>query len=172
MFLVVPTHQFKDGISMTQISQRRWIHFTDAFCVEVESGVSELRRTISPTEKMNSRGLNHWVVWWIFMGFGVFFVQNKSSLEAGHRMGGSMRSHLQLALHENFCRSGRAIPRWGLAVSRSFGDLLLKEPQKYGCTKAGTKVNGEDRLVWSCAKKWCAEQISKDFLMEDFPAVG
>ena len=32
---------------------------------------------------------------------------------------------------------GRAIPRWGLAVSRSFGDLLLKEPQKYGCTKAG-----------------------------------
>jgi len=30
---------------------------------------------------------------------------------------------------------GRAIPRWGLAVSRSFGDLLLKEPQKYGCTK-------------------------------------
>merc|ERR1712226_1280054 len=28
---------------------------------------------------------------------------------------------------------GRAIPRWGLAVSRSFGDLLLKEPERYGC---------------------------------------
>merc|ERR1712061_983402 len=28
---------------------------------------------------------------------------------------------------------GRAIQRWGLAVSRAFGDLLLKEPEKYGC---------------------------------------
>eukprot|EP00929_Paragymnodinium_shiwhaense_P106127 TRINITY_DN7129_c0_g3_i2.p1 TRINITY_DN7129_c0_g3~~TRINITY_DN7129_c0_g3_i2.p1 ORF type:complete len:472 (+),score=119.68 TRINITY_DN7129_c0_g3_i2:136-1551(+) len=27
----------------------------------------------------------------------------------------------------------RAIPRWGLAVSRAFGDLLLKEPERYGC---------------------------------------
>merc|ERR1712070_1169568 len=37
-----------------------------------------------------------------------------------------------------FCPSqaffgGRAIPRWGLAVSRAFGDLLLKEPENYGC---------------------------------------
>ena len=31
---------------------------------------------------------------------------------------------------------GRAIPRWGLAVSRAFGDLLLKEPQNYGCAQA------------------------------------
>lgn len=29
--------------------------------------------------------------------------------------------------------SGRTIPRWGLAVSRAFGDLLLKEPERYGC---------------------------------------
>merc|ERR1712232_1510601 len=28
---------------------------------------------------------------------------------------------------------------WGLAVSRAFGDLLLKEPHKYGCTS----VTGE-----------------------------
>jgi len=25
---------------------------------------------------------------------------------------------------------------WGLAVSRAFGDLLMKEPQRYGCTSA------------------------------------
>ena len=31
---------------------------------------------------------------------------------------------------------GRTIPRWGLAVSRSFGDLLLKEPEKFGCAQA------------------------------------
>lgn len=30
---------------------------------------------------------------------------------------------------------GRVIPRWGLAVSRSFGDLLLKEPERYGCVQ-------------------------------------
>lgn len=29
---------------------------------------------------------------------------------------------------------GRHIQKWGLAVSRAFGDLLLKEPEKYGCT--------------------------------------
>eukprot|EP00931_Biecheleriopsis_adriatica_P017687 TRINITY_DN12594_c0_g1_i1.p1 TRINITY_DN12594_c0_g1~~TRINITY_DN12594_c0_g1_i1.p1 ORF type:complete len:457 (-),score=93.79 TRINITY_DN12594_c0_g1_i1:221-1591(-) len=39
-----------------------------------------------------------------------------------------------------FCPSqvffgGRAIPRWGLAVSRAFGDLVLKEPQQYGCSQ-------------------------------------
>lgn len=28
---------------------------------------------------------------------------------------------------------GRYIQRWGLAVSRAFGDLLLKEPERYGC---------------------------------------
>lgn len=28
---------------------------------------------------------------------------------------------------------GRHISRWGLAVSRAFGDLLLKEPERYGC---------------------------------------
>lgn len=28
---------------------------------------------------------------------------------------------------------GRLIPRWGLAVSRAFGDLLLKEPERYDC---------------------------------------
>lgn len=28
---------------------------------------------------------------------------------------------------------GRYIARWGLAVSRAFGDLLLKEPERYGC---------------------------------------
>jgi len=28
---------------------------------------------------------------------------------------------------------GRLIARWGLAVSRAFGDLLLKEPERYGC---------------------------------------
>ncbi|CAK9111981.1 unnamed protein product [Durusdinium trenchii] len=43
---------------------------------------------------------------------------------------------------------GRAIPRWGLAVSRSFGDLLLKEPQRYGCTKVlpGQLVSAEPEL--------------------------
>eukprot|EP00440_Ansanella_granifera_P020153 gb/GFBE01021893.1/.p1 GENE.gb/GFBE01021893.1/~~gb/GFBE01021893.1/.p1 ORF type:complete len:449 (+),score=49.29 gb/GFBE01021893.1/:1-1347(+) len=39
-----------------------------------------------------------------------------------------------------FCPSqvffgGRAIPRWGLAVSRAFGDLVLKEPEQYGCSQ-------------------------------------
>uniref|UniRef100_A0A7S1FE23 PPM-type phosphatase domain-containing protein n=1 Tax=Noctiluca scintillans TaxID=2966 RepID=A0A7S1FE23_NOCSC len=29
---------------------------------------------------------------------------------------------------------GRAIARWGLAVSRAFGDLLLKEPERFGCS--------------------------------------
>jgi len=29
---------------------------------------------------------------------------------------------------------GRSFPRWGLAVSRAFGDLLLKEPERYGCS--------------------------------------
>merc|ERR1711879_460570 len=28
---------------------------------------------------------------------------------------------------------GQLIARWGLAVSRAFGDLLLKEPEKYDC---------------------------------------
>lgn len=28
---------------------------------------------------------------------------------------------------------GQTIARWGLAVSRAFGDLLLKEPEKYDC---------------------------------------
>jgi len=28
---------------------------------------------------------------------------------------------------------GQTIQRWGLAVSRSFGDLLLKEPERYDC---------------------------------------
>jgi len=28
---------------------------------------------------------------------------------------------------------GKHIVRWGLAVSRAFGDLLMKEPEKYGC---------------------------------------
>merc|ERR1712224_544933 len=28
---------------------------------------------------------------------------------------------------------GRSFQRWGLAVSRAFGDLLLKEPERYGC---------------------------------------
>merc|ERR1712137_996322 len=31
--------------------------------------------------------------------------------------------------------AGRSV-LWGLAVSRSFGDLLMKEPQRYGCTGA------------------------------------
>lgn len=31
---------------------------------------------------------------------------------------------------------GQQIARWGLAVSRSFGDLLLKEPEKYDCVGA------------------------------------
>lgn len=30
--------------------------------------------------------------------------------------------------------AGRSIPRWGLAVSRAFGDLLLKEPERFGCS--------------------------------------
>jgi len=30
---------------------------------------------------------------------------------------------------------GRVIPRCGLAVSRAFGDVLLKEPERYGCTQ-------------------------------------
>jgi len=29
--------------------------------------------------------------------------------------------------------AGHSFPRWGLAVSRAFGDLLLKEPERYGC---------------------------------------
>ncbi|CAE6925316.1 unnamed protein product [Symbiodinium sp. CCMP2456] len=51
-----------------------------------------------------------------------------------------------------FCPSqvffgGRAIPRWGLAVSRAFGDLLLKEPQKYGCAQVrGGLVTAEPEL--------------------------
>ncbi|CAE7220171.1 unnamed protein product [Symbiodinium natans] len=51
-----------------------------------------------------------------------------------------------------FCPSqvffgGRAIPRWGLAVSRSFGDLLLKEPQKYGCSQVrGGLVTAEPEV--------------------------
>ncbi|CAE7240969.1 unnamed protein product [Symbiodinium necroappetens] len=51
-----------------------------------------------------------------------------------------------------FCPSqvffgGRAIPRWGLAVSRAFGDLLLKEPQKYGCEQVrGGLVTAEPEL--------------------------
>jgi len=28
---------------------------------------------------------------------------------------------------------GKHIARWGLAVSRAFGDILLKEPERYGC---------------------------------------
>lgn len=35
---------------------------------------------------------------------------------------------------------GRVISRWGLAVSRAFGDLLLKEPERYGC--AGVAPGG------------------------------
>ena len=42
--------------------------------------------------------------------------------------------------------AGRAIPRWGLAVSRSFGDLLLKEPQKYGCSQVGISWAGLSRI--------------------------
>eukprot|EP00439_Symbiodinium_sp_Y106_P086531 s100_g33.t4 len=51
-----------------------------------------------------------------------------------------------------FCPSqvffgGRAIPRWGLAVSRAFGDLLLKEPQNYGCAQVrGGLVIAEPEL--------------------------
>mmetsp|Transcript_23744 Transcript_23744/g.48137 ORF Transcript_23744/g.48137 Transcript_23744/m.48137 type:complete len:296 (+) Transcript_23744:173-1060(+) len=42
----------------------------------------------------------------------------------------------------------RVIPRWGLAVSRSFGDLLLKEPERYGCVKVapGGLVTAEPEL--------------------------
>merc|ERR1712151_557756 len=29
---------------------------------------------------------------------------------------------------------------WGLAVSRAFGDLLMKEPQRYGCTGASGEL--------------------------------
>mmetsp|Transcript_21131 Transcript_21131/g.39729 ORF Transcript_21131/g.39729 Transcript_21131/m.39729 type:complete len:475 (+) Transcript_21131:28-1452(+) len=29
--------------------------------------------------------------------------------------------------------AGKHIARWGLAVSRAFGDVLLKEPERYGC---------------------------------------
>eukprot|EP00438_Fugacium_kawagutii_P009455 Skav202066 [mRNA] locus=scaffold1138:632968:635433:- [translate_table: standard] len=39
--------------------------------------------------------------------------------------------------------AGRSISRWGLAVSRSFGDLLLKEPRNYGCTKAHSCASRE-----------------------------
>jgi protein phosphatase 2C len=35
---------------------------------------------------------------------------------------------------------GQTIQRWGLAVSRAFGDLLLKEPEKYDC--AGVAPGG------------------------------
>lgn len=35
---------------------------------------------------------------------------------------------------------GQLLTRWGLAVSRSFGDLLLKEPEKYDC--AGVTPGG------------------------------
>lgn len=46
---------------------------------------------------------------------------------------------------------GRLIQRWGLAVSRAFGDLLLKEPERYGCPSVapGGLVNGipEIRVV-------------------------
>merc|ERR1711977_528685 len=35
---------------------------------------------------------------------------------------------------------GQMIARWGLAVSRSFGDLLLKEPERYDC--AGVSPGG------------------------------
>jgi len=43
---------------------------------------------------------------------------------------------------------GRLIPRWGLAVSRSFGDLLLKEPENYGCSKVtpGGLVSADPEL--------------------------
>lgn len=48
--------------------------------------------------------------------------------------------------------NGRHIPRWGLAVSRAFGDLLLKEPERYGCenvVKPGGLVTAvpEQRIV-------------------------
>eukprot|EP00929_Paragymnodinium_shiwhaense_P119807 TRINITY_DN91706_c0_g1_i1.p1 TRINITY_DN91706_c0_g1~~TRINITY_DN91706_c0_g1_i1.p1 ORF type:complete len:442 (-),score=113.50 TRINITY_DN91706_c0_g1_i1:113-1438(-) len=36
--------------------------------------------------------------------------------------------------------NGQLLSRWGLAVSRSFGDLLLKEPEKYDC--AGVAPGG------------------------------
>merc|ERR1712146_282701 len=29
--------------------------------------------------------------------------------------------------------AGRVIPKTGLAVSRAFGDIILKEPERYGC---------------------------------------
>merc|ERR1712232_1231758 len=43
---------------------------------------------------------------------------------------------------------GRVTPRWGLAVSRSFGDQLLKEPERYGCTSvsAGGLVIAEPEI--------------------------
>lgn len=50
-------------------------------------------------------------------------------------MGGCVDIHgvWRVFAPEQMSFAGRVIPRWGLAVSRAFGDQLLKEPERYGC---------------------------------------
>eukprot|EP00913_Durusdinium_trenchii_P016932 g15917.t1 len=47
---------------------------------------------------------------------------------------------------------------WGLAVSRAFGDLLMKEPQRYGCTGEDGQYGSTDLrdrfLVLACDGIW------------------
>eukprot|EP00490_Sorites_sp_Unknown_P012441 CAMPEP_0114693434 /NCGR_PEP_ID=MMETSP0191-20121206/69086_1 /TAXON_ID=126664 /ORGANISM="Sorites sp." /LENGTH=439 /DNA_ID=CAMNT_0001987137 /DNA_START=32 /DNA_END=1348 /DNA_ORIENTATION=- len=65
-------------------------------------------------------------------------------------LGGTVDLHgvWRVICPEQVVFGGRTISRWGLAVSRSFGDLLLKEPYKYGCTKVlpGQLVSAEPEL--------------------------
>merc|ERR1712194_60526 len=50
--------------------------------------------------------------------------------------GGLMQHHgvWRVFMPQPICFAGKRIPRWGLAVSRAFGDLLLKEPEAFGCS--------------------------------------
>ncbi|CAL1152942.1 unnamed protein product [Cladocopium goreaui] len=65
-------------------------------------------------------------------------------------LGGTVDLHgvWRVICPEQVVFGGRTIARWGLAVSRAFGDLLLKEPYKYGCTKVlpGQLVSAEPEL--------------------------
>lgn len=56
-------------------------------------------------------------------------------LERIRKMGGIVEFHgvmrVFIPCAVTFC--GRVIPKTGLAVSRAFGDIILKEPERYGC---------------------------------------